>query len=198
MWVNRMLNPLCDLELWPWPWIFKVKFYMDWKGCESIGSWADPLCYFQLWPHLSPWPWLFKVKFLKSCTYLRNGRVNWYGMKGTWVYKMLNPLCDLELWSWPWTSNCEQPYFKNWTGDWHGTKGMSGFLEPLWPWLLTLPMTLDWIFKVKFWNDHISRMEGSIDERDVNLVWYWTHCATLDLQYGVACGLQHILDTLAK
>ena len=95
--------------------------------------------------------------------YLWNGRVNWYGMRETWVYKMLNPLCDLELWSWPWTSNCEQPYFKNWTADWHGTKGMSGFLEPLWPWPLTLPMTLDWIFKVKFWNDHISRMEGSID-----------------------------------
>ena len=49
MWVDRMLNPLHDLELWPWPWIFKVKFLnvlisgtggpidMVWKGCELIG-----------------------------------------------------------------------------------------------------------------------------------------------------------------
>ena len=36
MWVDRILDPHCDFELWPhpWPWplIFKVKF---WKGCNS-------------------------------------------------------------------------------------------------------------------------------------------------------------------
>ena len=53
MWVDRMLDPHCDFELWPhpWPWplIFKVKFWkccisrmggpidMERKGCESIG-----------------------------------------------------------------------------------------------------------------------------------------------------------------
>ena len=53
MWVDRMLHPHCDFELWPhsWPWplIFKVKFWnsrnsalgrqidMEQKGCESIG-----------------------------------------------------------------------------------------------------------------------------------------------------------------
>ena len=53
MWVDRMLHPLCNFQLWPqpwpWPWIFKVKFKkkkcisgMGWqidmerKGCESI------------------------------------------------------------------------------------------------------------------------------------------------------------------
>ena len=52
MWVNRMLDPHCDFELWPhpWPWplIFKVKLWkccisrmggpidMERKGCESI------------------------------------------------------------------------------------------------------------------------------------------------------------------
>ena len=51
MWVDRMLNPHCDFELWPhpWPWplIFRVKFWkshnsemgylidMEWKGRES-------------------------------------------------------------------------------------------------------------------------------------------------------------------
>ena len=50
MWVDRMLDPRCDFELWPhpwpWPWIFKVKFFnsnisgmggsvdLEWKGCE--------------------------------------------------------------------------------------------------------------------------------------------------------------------
>ena len=53
MWVDRMLDPHCDFELWPhpWPWplIFKVKFWkshnsgmgcpidMEQKGCDSIG-----------------------------------------------------------------------------------------------------------------------------------------------------------------
>ena len=53
MWVDRMLDPHCDFELWPhqWPWplTFKVKFWkcriswmgglidMERKGCESIG-----------------------------------------------------------------------------------------------------------------------------------------------------------------
>ena len=53
MWVDRILDPHCDFELWPrpWPWplIFKVKFQksrnsgtgcpigMERKECESIG-----------------------------------------------------------------------------------------------------------------------------------------------------------------
>ena len=56
MWVDRMLHPLCDFQLWPqlwpWPWIFKVKFWkscisgmgwpidLGWKGCESIECWT--------------------------------------------------------------------------------------------------------------------------------------------------------------
>ena len=30
IWVDRVLCLLCDLQLWPWPWIFKVKF---WNWC---------------------------------------------------------------------------------------------------------------------------------------------------------------------
>ena len=56
MWVDRMLDPCCDFQLyprpWPWPWIFKVKFWkslilwmgwpidMEWQGCESIECWT--------------------------------------------------------------------------------------------------------------------------------------------------------------
>ena len=47
-----MSIPLCDLELWSWPWTFKVKLWnsriprmggsidMGRKGCESIGCWT--------------------------------------------------------------------------------------------------------------------------------------------------------------
>ena len=56
MWVDRMLDPHCDFELWPhpwpWPWIFKVKFWksrnsgmgcpidMERKGCEWTECWT--------------------------------------------------------------------------------------------------------------------------------------------------------------
>ena len=56
MWIDRMLDPHCDFQLWPhswrWPLIFKVKFRksrisgMWWlidmalKGCESIECWT--------------------------------------------------------------------------------------------------------------------------------------------------------------
>ena len=56
MWVDRMLDPHYDFELWPHPWpsalIFKVKFWksrnsgmgcpidMEWKGCESTECWT--------------------------------------------------------------------------------------------------------------------------------------------------------------
>ena len=35
MWLDRMLDPCCDLELWFWPWIFKVKILQvsqEWEG----------------------------------------------------------------------------------------------------------------------------------------------------------------------
>ena len=88
-----MLDPICDIQLWPqsrpWPWIFKVKF---WKSRTSeMGRPIDmgtkgmlhPLCGFQLWPHLWPCPWVFKVKYWNCC--IRNGRVDSLGMKGIWV-----------------------------------------------------------------------------------------------------------------
>ena len=56
IWVNRMLDPHCDFKVWPhpWPWplIFKVKFWksrnsgmgcpidMEWKGYESNECWT--------------------------------------------------------------------------------------------------------------------------------------------------------------
>ena len=79
--LETLLDPHCDFELWlhPWPWplIFKVKFWKScnsWMGCpidiERKGwvHWMlDPCCDFQLWPHPWPWPWIFNVKFWNSC-----------------------------------------------------------------------------------------------------------------------------------
>ena len=82
MWVDRMLDPHCNYELWPhpWPWplIFKVKIWKSHNsgmGCpidmEQKGMWVDRMldlhCDLKLCPHSWPWPWIFKVKFLKCC-----------------------------------------------------------------------------------------------------------------------------------
>ena len=69
MWIDRMLDPHCDFELWPhpWPWplIFKVKFSKKSQLRNGMPVWhrmkgmwvdrmLDPHCDFELWPH--PWP----------------------------------------------------------------------------------------------------------------------------------------------
>ena len=53
IWVDRVLYLLCDLELWLWPWILKVKFLkssfirirgwidMEPNECESLGCWTQ-------------------------------------------------------------------------------------------------------------------------------------------------------------
>ena len=90
IWVDMMLDPRCDFELWPhpWPWpsIFKVKVWkshnsgmgcpidMEWKGCESTECW----------------------------THVMTFNFDWHGTKGLWVDMMLDPHCDFELWRHPW------------------------------------------------------------------------------------------------
>ena len=72
IWVDRVLYLLYDLQLWPWPWIFKVKFwkcYAHWHGTK--GMWVykmlDSHCDLKLLPHPWPLPWIFKVKFWNCC-----------------------------------------------------------------------------------------------------------------------------------
>ena len=103
IWVDRVLYLLCGLQLWPWPWIFKVKF---WKCCAHLhgtkGMWVDRMldshCDLKLFPHPWPLPWIFKGQILKLL-YLGNGKTNRHGTKGMWVDRML---CDLEVWPWTW------------------------------------------------------------------------------------------------
>ena len=110
MWVDRMLHPLCDFQLWPqpwpWPWIFKVKFWksriswMGWpidmesKGCESIKCWTHVVT-FNFPHHPWPWPWIFKVKFWKSL-------ILWMG----WLIDIDRKGCEsIECWTYVVTSN---------------------------------------------------------------------------------------------
>ena len=73
MWVNRMLGPLCELEL-TLSLVFQGHIFKkplpkngmaDWHGTN--GTWvnrmSDPFCDVELWPSPWLWPWIFKVKF---------------------------------------------------------------------------------------------------------------------------------------
>ena len=87
-----MVYLLCDLELWLWPWILKVKFrkisiigirgWIDIKWCESIGCWTQVVTLnFYLTHDLD-------LEFSRSnfwYPYFRNGKVDWLGMKEMWV-----------------------------------------------------------------------------------------------------------------
>ena len=87
----------CDHRVWPWPWIFKVKYRICYisanngpiatkrKANISIELQASNVTngfnldhnldlwilkvkhYLDLWPHTWPWPWIFMVKFWYSC-----------------------------------------------------------------------------------------------------------------------------------
>ena len=43
----------------------------------------------------------FHGQILKK-SYLRNGMVDWHGMKGMRIDKMVDPCCDFQLWPHPW------------------------------------------------------------------------------------------------
>ena len=121
MWINRKRDTFHGFELWllpwPWPWFFKVKLggstNIERKRCELIGSWT----------HYVTLTLDFQGQILKK-PYPRNGRTYRHGTKGVWINRksgplcdwiltspitltldlkdrMLNPLCDLELWPWP-------------------------------------------------------------------------------------------------
>ena len=114
------LTSTFDLDLWPW--IFKVKLYLengmpDCHGTKETGVDRVPSCEaLRKWVNWMLrwlgylWPWIFKVKL-----YLGNGRPDCHGTKGTGVDRML--WCEtLRKWI-------------NWMLRW---------VEYLWPWSLTL------------------------------------------------------------
>ena len=95
----------CDRQVWPWPWIFKVKYGISYISAKSgpiatkrkanisielqasnvtIGFDLDHnldlwnlkvKCDLDLWPHTWPWPWIFMVKFWNNCISEWEGRL---------------------------------------------------------------------------------------------------------------------------
>ena len=125
------------MVIWPWPWIFKVKFWkcfssgmggpidMERKGCESIGCYFHFVTFnFITWTSTMTLTLDFQGQILKK-SYLRNGMADWHGTKGMWVDIMLDTFCGFQHSPHPWP----------------------------WP----------WIFKVKFWKCCISGMGWAID-----------------------------------
>ena len=115
MWVDRMLDPHCDFEVWPhpWPWhlIFKDKFWksrnsgmgcpihMERNGFESTECRTHVVTFnFDLTYDLDLEFSMSNFEIAVSQEYDR--RLN--GTKGIRVDKMFSLLCDLELWLWPW------------------------------------------------------------------------------------------------
>ena len=108
IWVDRMLHPLCNFQLWPppwlWLWIFKVKFLkfcisgMGWlidserKGCEAIECLTHVVT---LNVHLNH---DLELGFPRSNFLIaidRNAGAHRHRMKVIWVDRVLYLLCGL-------------------------------------------------------------------------------------------------------
>ena len=144
MWVDRMLDPHCDFELWPhpWPWPlnFKVKFWkslnsamgcqidMERKGCESIGCKTHLVTLnYDLTHDLDPW--FSRSNFEKVITQERDAWSTWNERDVSrlnvgpmlWLSTLTSPMT--------WTLNFQRQilkllYPRNGRVDQHGTKGM--------------------------------------------------------------------------
>ena len=107
MWIDRILDPLCELELWPWTWIFKVKFWssciggmggltdMEWKWCESIGCWTSYVIMNYVLDLACSRP---NIEIAMS--------QDWIDVEWEECQSISLPLCDLKLgphpWPWAW------------------------------------------------------------------------------------------------
>ena len=187
-----MLDSLCDPELCPWRRIPGMSGPIDIerKGCESIGSRVHFVTLnFDIIHDLDLE--LSRSNFKKL--HLTNNKVNWHGTKEMGVDKMLNPRCDIELWSWPWTFKV-----KLWNRRMPRMvgpidmerKGCESMCcgRTIWPWSLLYPWPWTLIFKDKFSNSHISGMKREGCESDTMLD---PQCSP-----GLARELQHIPNTV--
>ena len=113
MWVDRMFDPLCDLEIWPhpwpWPWISRSNFEIGvsqgsesrWnKMYESAGCWTHyvPLNFDLIHDlHIE----CLDIQVLVSLDF-RKGWSVWFETKGIWIDSIMLTLYDLDLWPYPW------------------------------------------------------------------------------------------------
>ena len=139
--VDRMLDHLCDLKLWHWPWIFKVKYLKSRTARRGGVHWyktkmvwverkIDPLCNLELWP--SPWwPWTWIFMDRRGCESI-----------GWTQYVTLPYGNDLELAS----SNFKIIVSHKWDGHltWNERDvSRRVFRSTMWHWLLIWHVTLN-------------------------------------------------------
>ena len=183
---------LCDFELWSRPSIFRVKgvgrlIGMEWKGCGSMGCWAHYVVLnFDLTYDLSLG---FSMSNFEIAVYVRSRKAYWHGTKGTWVDRMLDTLCDLELWlhPWPWPGIFKGEFRNCRISEVGGSidmeqKGCGS--TGCWPLCdLKLPphtWPRPWIFKVKFWNSRIwGGGPSNMKRKGFESIGFCPHFATL-------------------
>ena len=82
---------------------------VEWKGYESVRCWSRYVTLtFDLTHDLDLE--FSRSDFLNS--HIKNGRASWHTMKWVWVDRVLDPVCDLDLWlhpwPWPWIFKIQQ------------------------------------------------------------------------------------------
>ena len=120
---------------------------MEWKGCESKACWTlsydldlglSRSNFRRLYPRNGMVDWHGKkMKSTASRTHFLtlNWRVDWHGMIGMWVDRMLDPLSDIELWTWPWIfmvkfwNSCIIMYHRNGMANWTLTYDLTHDLQ---------------------------------------------------------------------
>ena len=186
IWVDGMLDPHCDFELWPHPWtwllIFKVKFWkchisgmggpvdIKWKECESIGC-QTHIVILNCDHTYDLDPWFSRSNFEKVLNQECDDRLTW-NKRGVsqldarptlWLWTVISPMTlTLDFQG----QILKKSQLTNGMPDWHGTKG-------IWVnWMLDLccdfqlwlhPWPWPWIFSIKVWNSCIPGMGGPID-----------------------------------
>ena len=185
MWVNRLLDPHCDFELWPhpwpWPFIFKVKFWkshswclieMEQIGCKLTECWTHDVTFnFDLTHDLH-------LEFSTSNFEIAVSQ-EWEGWS-TWNYRDMSRYCVIPT-LWPWAMSLtldlqgqifNMLYLRNRRANWHGTKEIrvDRMLDSHCDFELSPhPTPSPWIFKVNFLNVSQEREGRSTwTERDMS------------------------------
>ena len=174
MWVNRMLHPLCDFQLWrhPWPWprIFKVKFWkshisgmgwlidMELKGRESIECWTHVVTSNVHLTHDLDLGFS-RSNFENAVSQEWDGRLTWnerdVSLKDVTPTLWLSTLTSTMTLTLDFQGQIlKKLYFMEWDGllTWNERMWVDRMLDPCCDFQLSPhPWPWPWIFKVKFW-----------------------------------------------
>ena len=142
------------------------------------------------------WPWDltspmtltldFKVKFWNRCISGMGEQME----QNVWVGRMLDPLCALELWPHSWPSHWMFGYSSScFVGFQEGMVGLIWIERDMnwqhnaysiWPWLLTLPMALTWIFQGENLKTKSQKSQILLQCRSKNFIFHMLHKVVVD------------------